>query len=260
MSCSATDGPGATPPARRVAAGPAGTTLPAVATVFLDLDGTLIDPKTGITSSIRAALREQGVEPPGPDDLAWCIGPPLAESFPALLGPGGDVGRAIAVYRQHFAAGDMFRAVPYDGVTDMLTALRRAGCRLHVATSKPHAAARTILSHFGLDAHLDGVFGSEMDGTRSDKTELLAHAIARTATPPGRAAMLGDRRHDIIGARNCGIRSIGALWGYGADGELEGAGAEALARRPREVPGIVPALLAPAAGQASTSNESGRTC
>ncbi len=256
MSCSATDVPGAGTPPLRAAAGAAS---PEVSTVFLDLDGTLIDPKAGITTSIRTALRALGIEPPEPDDLAWCIGPPLAESLPLLLGPGGDVDRAIAVYRECFAAGDMYRAVPYDGVTDMLAGLRRDGRRLFVATSKPHAVAREILRHFRLDSHLDGVFGSEPDGARSDKTELLAHALERADASPRRAAMLGDRRHDIIGARNCGIHSIGALWGFGACGELEAAGADAIAREPRDVLQVVPALPAPTAVQASTSNARGRT-
>lgn len=210
----------------------------AVQTIFLDLDGTLIDPKPGITRSIRHALIEMGRDAPGEDALEWCIGPPLWDSFRQLGVAEAELDRAVALYRERFTDVGLFEATLYEGALDMLAALRGAGVRLWLATSKPHTYARTICAHFGISAFLDGVFGSELDGTRSDKTELLAHALRETATVANDAKMLGDRKHDMIGASNNGLRSIGALWGYGGRAELEAAGAGQLANAPGDVPGL----------------------
>lgn len=208
-------------------------------TIFLDLDGTLIDPKPGITGSIQHALRAMGFEPPDADSLEWCIGPPLSESFPALIGPDGDIDRAIDHYRDRFSSTGMFQARVFDGVPDMLAGLRGSGYRCFLATTKPHLLATRIVEHFRLDDHLDAIFGSELDGTRSDKTSLVRFALDRTGSRPSESVMLGDRRHDIAGARANSVWSIGALWGYGQPGELEAAGADALVRHPAEVAGIV---------------------
>ncbi|MFV2034932.1 MAG: HAD hydrolase-like protein [Halocynthiibacter sp.] len=207
-------------------------------TVFIDLDGTLIDPKPGITRSIRHALLAMGREAPGEDALEWCIGPPLLDSFRQLGVPDAELDRTVAHYRERFTDAGLFEAVLYDGALDMLAALRDTGARLWLATSKPHEYARTICDHFGIAEFLGGVFGAELDFTRSDKTELLAHALSETATDAGRATMLGDRKHDVIGASNNGLRSIGALWGYGGRAELEAAGASLLAKSPGDVPGL----------------------
>ncbi|MXU64069.1 HAD hydrolase-like protein [Oceanomicrobium pacificus] len=205
-------------------------------TVFLDLDGTLIDPREGITRSIRHALTEMGMEDiPSADELTWCIGPPLWESFPVLLGEGADIEAAIGFYRERFTEEGVYEADVYDGIGDMLIDLQDLGAALYVATSKPHVYAQTILDHFGISSYVDGLFGSELDGTNSDKTQLLAHALAESRADPERSLMLGDRRHDIIGARNNDIVSIGALWGYGEPNELHMAEADALAGAPEEV-------------------------
>jgi phosphoglycolate phosphatase len=201
-------------------------------TVFLDLDGTLTDPKPGITRSIRHALLTLGREAPDEDALTWCIGPPLLQSFVRLLGGKAEAERALVLYRERFSDVGLFENRVYDGVPDMLTRLREAGYSLNLATSKPHVYAARITAHFGLDGWLDRVFGSELDGARSDKTALLAYALSQTGTRPGRAVMLGDREHDIIGARNNGITGIGALWGYGSQAELQAAGATLLATSP----------------------------
>ncbi len=128
----------------------------------------------------------------------------------------------------------MYENRVYEGVPDMLACLCDAGCRLWLATSKPHVYARRITAHFGLDEWLDGVFGSELDGTRADKGALLAHALAESGAHARRAVMLGDRRHDIDGARGNGMAAIGALWGYGGAAELGAAGAKNLAADPAE--------------------------
>ncbi len=212
--------------------------------VFIDLDGTLIDPKVGITRSILHALTEMGAdELPGPEDLTWCIGPPLKESFGVLLGEGADLEAALGHYRERYGREGMFEADVYDDIDEMLEGLRALGGGLWIATSKPHVYAQEILDHFGISHYVDGLFGSELDGTNADKTDLLAHALAETGADPARCLMIGDRRHDIFGARNNDIPSIGALWGYAEEGELHMAEADALAGAPEEVPEIAADLM-----------------
>ena len=210
--------------------------------VFLDLDGTLTDPKPGITRSIRHALLTLGHEAPDEDALTWCIGPPLLQSFVKLLGSEAEAKRALALYRERFSDVGLFENRVYDGVPEMLTRLRDAGFGLNLATSKPHVFASRITAHFGLDRWLDRVFGSELDGTRSGKTALLAQALAQTGTEPGQAVMLGDREHDIIGARNNGMTGVGALWGFGSEAELQTAGATLLATSPGDAASLITSL------------------
>ncbi|QHQ36073.1 HAD hydrolase-like protein [Algicella marina] len=203
--------------------------------VFLDLDGTLIDPKEGITLSIQYALRELGAEVPEQDDLTWCIGPPLWTSFEVLLGPGADLNEAVSLYRERYTDVGMYEAEVYDDIGEMLMDLRATGAGLWIATSKAHVYANTVIEHFGIASHVDGLFGSELDGTNSDKTSLLQHALNETGVDPSRSIMIGDRHFDIDGARNNDIPTIGALWGYGEEGELHRAEADALAGHPEEV-------------------------
>ncbi len=212
-------------------------------TVFLDLDGTLIDPKEGITLSIQHALRELGAEVPHQDELTWCIGPPLWGSFEIMLGAGADLDEAVALYRERFTAEGLYEADVYDGVGEMLEGLTDLGAALYIATSKPHSYAQTIIDHFGISSYVQGLFGSELDGTNSDKSDLLAHAINVTESDPSRSFMVGDRRFDIDGARNTGLTSIGAVWGFGEPGELHMAEADALASQPEDVPEIIIDML-----------------
>lgn len=211
--------------------------------IFLDLDGTLIDPKEGITLSIQHALREIGAEVPDQNDLTWCIGPPLPHSFRVLLGERADVAEAMTLYRARYLDVGMFEADVYDGIGEMLMDLRDTGLPLYVATSKPHSYANMIIEHFGIAHHVDGLFGSELDGTNADKTDLLAHALAETGADPFKSVMIGDRRFDIEGAQNNDICTLGVLWGYAEADELHLAEADALAGIPEEVGGIVAELL-----------------
>ncbi len=212
--------------------------------IFLDLDGTLIDPKEGITLSIQHALRELGADIPTQDELSWCIGPPLAHSFRVLLGERPEiVGEAIALYRQRFTDVGQFEADVYDGIGDMLLELQDTGLPLYIATSKPRVYAQTIVAHFGISHYVDGLFGAELDGTNTDKTDLLAHALAETGADPHQSVMIGDRRHDVEGAQNNDIASLGVLWGYAEAEELHLAEADALAGGPEDVAEIVADLL-----------------
>lgn len=215
-------------------------------TALFDLDGTLTDPKPGITRCIQHALAALGCEVPREEELLWCIGPPLQESFPRLLGTAEKacVDRAISHYRERFSTVGLFENELYPGVIEALQELRRAGLRTFVATSKPRVFALRIVEHFGLLPHFDGVYGSELDGTRTDKGELILHALASESLEPARTIMVGDREHDMVGGTKNGLRCVGVTYGYGSAEELRRHGAARLAAKPGELPGVILGLLA----------------
>jgi phosphoglycolate phosphatase len=203
--------------------------------IFFDLDGTLTDPKPGITGSIQYALKKLDLPVPSQDELTWCIGPPLRASFVKLLGSEHSADAAVSFYRERFSDVGLYENGVYDGIEDVLAALARPGRRLFVATSKPHVFAERIIDHFGLRRHFERVFGSELDGTRVDKSHLLEYALQQTAVDPSRAIMIGDRSHDIVGAKNNGMGAIGVLYGYGSKEELTTAGALHVCAQPRGI-------------------------
>ena len=203
-------------------------------TVLFDLDGTLTDPKIGITGSIRYALQKMGVAHDEADDLTWCIGPPIHKSFERLVGSAA-VADGVRLYRERYGAGGMFENELFPGIDATLATLKADGIRLYVATSKAHFFARPIVAHFGLDRHFLAVEGAELDGTRSDKAEVIAHVLATHGVDPARAVMIGDREHDVIGAKKNGLASIGVLYGYGDEAELRRAGADQLCQHPTDI-------------------------
>jgi phosphoglycolate phosphatase len=206
-------------------------------TIFFDLDGTLTDPKPGITRSIRYALQKMDqAEIPAEDELTWCIGPPLRASFVKMLGE-DSADRAVSLYRERFSDIGLYENRVYDGIAEVLATLRASGHRLFVATSKAHIYADRIIDHFGLRPHFSYVFGAELDGTRADKSHLLEYALKQTATDPANSLMIGDRSHDMVGAGKNGIKGIGVLYGYGSRDELIGAGARHLCATPAEILG-----------------------
>ena len=204
-------------------------------TIFFDLDGTLTDPKPGITRSIQYALQKLDHPTiPTEDELTWCIGPPLRTSFVKMLGdPVAD--RAVALYRERFSDIGLYENRVYDGIGEVLITLRAAGHRLFVATSKAHVFADRIIDHFGLRDHFEHVFGAELDGTRADKSDLLAYALKQAAVDPSKTLMIGDRSHDMVGAKNNGMQRIGVLYGYGSRDELLQAGAQHVCATPGEI-------------------------
>ena len=204
--------------------------------IYFDLDGTLTDPKPGITRSIQYALQRLDYPTiPTEDELTWCIGPPLRTSFVRLLGGDHSADRAVALYRERFSDIGLYENRVYDGIGEVLTTLRASGHRLFVATSKAHVFADRIIDHFGLRPHFNRVFGSELDGTRVEKGDLLGYALKEAAADPSKALMIGDRSHDMVGAGHNGIKGIGVLYGYGSREELIGAGASHVCATPRAV-------------------------
>ena len=195
--------------------------------LFFDLDGTLTDPFEGITRSVEYALNRYGITVDDRRTLAPFIGPPLADSFIKYY----DFSRekafeAIDVYRERFRDIGLFENEMYDGIPEMLSTLQDAGAEIVLATSKPRVFAERILDHFDLTKYFTSIYGSELDGTRVKKDEVIAHAIESLGCARSDAIMIGDRLHDIEGAKKNKLKSIGILWGYGSREELTKAGAD----------------------------------
>jgi phosphoglycolate phosphatase len=208
--------------------------------IYFDLDGTLTDPKPGITRSIQYALqRLDHPTMPTEDELTWCIGPPLRASFVRLLGAETSADLAVSYYRERFSDIGLYENGVYDGIGEVLTSLCASGHRLFVATSKPHVFAERIIDHFGLRDHFERVFGSELDGTRVDKSHLLEYALKQASVDPSKTLMIGDRSHDMVGAVNNGMKGIGVLYGYGSQDELLAAGAHHVCAAPGAVLGCI---------------------
>ena len=210
--------------------------------VLFDLDGTLVDSTPGIWTSLRLTAAELGLPEPTPDQLRAMVGPPLEDGFAAVLGlTGDDVGRAVLAYRAHYTAGAMYDATVYTGVPELLAGLRAGGALLAVATSKPEPIAVRVLAHVGLLAAFDSVHGATLDGTVRHKAQVVAAALA--AHPDGvRPLLIGDRSHDVLGARAHGLPCIGAGWGPAPPGELAAAGAAVVVDTPAGVPAALAAL------------------
>ena len=189
---------------------------------MLDLDGTLTDPATGITNCVAYALTRLDVVAPPSHDLHFAIGPPLRGSFATLLKTNDTVliEQAMVLYRERFATIGLFENIVYHGVPEMLSNLKARNYRLLLATAKPHVYARRILRHFNIATPFDGIYGSELDGTRQHKGDLLAYLLERENIDPTSAVMIGDRHHDIDAARGNGCRTIGVTYGYGCAEEL----------------------------------------
>jgi phosphoglycolate phosphatase len=211
--------------------------------VLVDLDGTLVDPKPGLIGSVQYALDKLGRPVPPAEELLWLIGPPFRVSFPKLLGTPDLTEQAIAHYRECYFNGGMYDAIVYDGVPAALEALSAAGCRLFVATAKPHYYARPILERFDLARHFAGIHGPELDGTRDHKADLIAHMVAEHGVRGERAVMIGDREFDVLAARRNGMPAVGVTWGYGSREELETAGAASLCHAPADLSASVLSLL-----------------
>jgi phosphoglycolate phosphatase len=205
--------------------------------ILFDLDGTLTDPYQGITKCITHALLVLGRPVPPQEDLKWCIGPPLIDSFTKLLATEDDnlAEEALSIYRERFSSIGLFENELYEGIPNTLIALQEKGYILYVATSKPTVYANRIVEYFNLQQYFRTIHGSELDGTRSDKSELISHILLSEGITSSDTIMVGDRKHDMKGANANGVYGVGVLWGYGTRDELESSGAHTCIVHPMEL-------------------------
>ena len=199
-------------------------------TILFDLDGTVTDPKVGITSAAAYALRTLGLGDHDPDTLTPFIGPPLHLIFPRYGAEGDEqIDRATDLFREYYARQGWAENIPYPGMADFLDALRGVGLTLLIATSKPEPMAVRILEHFDLAQYFTAICGSQPgDRSSSDKAAVIRAALGRAGNP-ARAVMVGDRCYDVAGGHTAGLPVIGVLYGYGGRTELAEAGADAIA-------------------------------
>ena len=196
-------------------------------TFLFDLDGTLTDPKEGIVNSVIYALRKMGIDEQDHNKLLSFIGPPIQHSFANIYGMNEEqVTDTVTYYREYFKTKGMFENHVYEHIPSVLQDLKDTGKRLFVATSKPTVFAKQILEHFQMAHYFEEIVGSNLDGTRIAKAEIIQHILhTYDGLEKEDVVMVGDREHDIIGARQVGIDSIGVLYGYGSNEELVAAGA-----------------------------------
>ena len=198
-------------------------------TILFDLDGTLTDPKEGITKSVQYALEKCGITPPDEDALLCFIGPPLVDSFEMFYHmPRKDALRAVEYYRERFSVTGIYENRIFDGIPELLKTLKNHRKTLALATSKPHVFAKRILEHYHLTDYFEIVVGAELDGTRNEKAEVIREVL-RQLPEGAKPVMVGDRKQDIEGAKACHIPSVGVRFGYAEPGELETAGADRIA-------------------------------
>jgi phosphoglycolate phosphatase len=189
--------------------------------IFFDLDGTLLDPRVGITGCIRHALLRMGQASPNEYELTAFIGPPLRETFKRLLNSDNKslIEQAVSYYRERYSTQGIYENVVYPGIYDLLRSLKQDSFKLYVVTTKPKIYADIIIQHFDF-IWFEGVFGTGMDGTYDNKTDLVRHALEIQKLRPEETVMIGDRREDIIAGLNNGIKTIGVTYGYGSRDEI----------------------------------------
>ena len=209
--------------------------------ILFDLDGTLTDPGEGITNSVAYALKKYGIEVSDKSELYKFIGPPLRDSFMKYYGfSEDDALKAIEYYREYFRDTGIFENKVYEGVEDMLKSLCDIGRKIVLATSKPEEFAVRILEHFELSKYFAVVAGASMDSSRSKKGDVIAYALSMCGDiDKSTAIMIGDREHDIIGAKENGLKSIGVLYGYGSEDELKNCGADYIVATTKDILSLI---------------------
>ncbi len=202
--------------------------------ILLDLDGTVSDPMVGICTSVQYGLRKMGIEVPDIKVLTPFIGPPLRDSFRKYYHiPEENIEKVVAFYRERFSTVGLFENELYPGMKDMLADLKKAGKHLTLASSKPRVFVQKILDYFDITGYFEVIMGSELDGTRENKIEIIEESL-RLLFKDGPVAkescvMVGDRKYDVSAAGLTGLKSIGVTYGYGSREELEEAGADLIA-------------------------------
>jgi len=208
--------------------------------ILFDLDGTLINSEVGVTRCVIYALEKFGITENDRAVLRKFLGPPLSDSFMRYYGMSPEnAEKAVAYYRERYVPIGVHENEVYDGVYEMLSALRKSGRKLYLATSKPEHYAKGILEEFKLGEYFDGVYGSTLDESRNTKDKVLAYAVEGIGLDKSRSVMVGDRFHDVEGATVNGLPCIGVLYGFGDKEELLNAGAICVAATPKELEKII---------------------
>lgn len=199
--------------------------------ILFDLDGTITDSALGITNSVKYALNKLNAPIPPYETLCKFIGPPLQDGFRDICGFDAEKAQeAVKLYREYYETTGLYENAVYDGIPEFLRALKEKGKTVILATSKPEKFARLILEHFNLIQYFDFVAGATIDETRNKKDAVIAYALKEcNITDKSLAVMVGDRHHDIFGAKQNGISCVGVLYGFGNREELESAGADYIA-------------------------------
>jgi phosphoglycolate phosphatase len=190
--------------------------------LLFDLDGTLTDPREGITRSVQHALAQLGIEEPDLAALEHFIGPPLLQCFMATYGMDeATAWQAVGHYRERFKVLGLYENRMFEGIPTLLQQLQAEGRTLYIATSKPQVFAEEIARHFDFARYFTRIYGSELDGTRTDKVDLIAYLLEREGLPVADALMIGDRKHDLIGAQRNGLHAMAVGYGFGSVEELQ---------------------------------------
>lgn len=213
-------------------------------TVLWDLDGTLTNSFLGISRSLQHVIRTLGLPVPDAEGLRAYIGPPIQDTLASLIrsDDAARIAAAVQLYRQRYNDIGKLENEVIPGIPDALEAVAAAGAEMFVATSKLELYSIDIVKHFGMERFFGKVYGSQLDGSRADKGELIRFIVETERLEPGRTVMIGDRLHDVHGARKNDIPAIGVLWGFGDRRELEEADAAAIAETPDQLPGLIAEL------------------
>jgi phosphoglycolate phosphatase len=215
--------------------------LDSIKNILFDLDGTLTDPVEGMVKCFHYALERMSAPLPTRAELELHIGPPLRSTFSQIMETTEEalIERAVRLYRERFSEVGMFENEVFDGVPEMLARLQASSKRLFVATSKVQIYTERILKHFNLFEYFEGIYGSEMSGRFDNKADLIRHILASESLAPGETLMVGDRKYDILGAKENLCFAAGVTYGYGSAQELSEAGADCLCHSPREVAALL---------------------
>ncbi len=211
--------------------------------IFFDLDGTLSDSAPGIIKSLQYAFERLHLKVPTPQDLRGCVGPPLQESLKKFLQDESLIPKAIGFYRERYGVRGLIENHLYPGMRELLEKLKSDGYTLFVATAKPTVYSAKILVHFKINSFFKGCYGSELDGRHTNKAELLNFLLQKENLIASESLMIGDRSFDIIAAEKNSVQSIGVLYGYGDQAELQAAGARHFAKSPAEIYEIISSRL-----------------
>lgn len=209
--------------------------------LLFDLDGTLTESEQGIVNSVIYALNEMGIKEDDREKLKAFIGPPLEESFMKYYGfDTKGAKKAIEYYRVYYKAKGIFESPLYQGIKETLEALKNMGRKLYVATSKPEVFAKKILEHWEIDGLFEDVVGSNLDGTKVNKDEVISSLLEKNnISDKSMVVMIGDRKHDVLGGKKIGVATVGVLYGYGNLEELQNAGADNIIENISDIISIV---------------------